>query len=307
MAFTWPEELQFMVNSRAEQKRSKQRLDGKVCVMTGTTSGVGEAGARRFAAGGAHLVMVCRNAEKARSVQEELRRSYHNEVDIVIADFSDLESVRAAAHTIRSTYPRIDVLVHNVGIFLKKKTLTAASIETVFCVNHLSPFLLNSLLLDRMIESAPSRIIYVNSEGHRFSTVHIDDLLWLRHRYSGLRSYGAAKSAQLLTMAEFDKRLAGTGVTINAMHPGAVKSGIGQENGFWYRMYTKVILNRFLKDPTIAGEALYYLASEDAMATVSGLFFNQTIEEKPARHTLDREYGRRVWETSIAMTAQKEV
>lgn len=171
----------------------------------------------------------------------------------------------------------------------------------VFCVNHLASFLLTNLLLERMIRSAPSRIIQVNSEGHRFSGVNIDDVNWDKHFYTGLRGYGASKSAQLLTVWQMAQALEGTGVTINAMHPGAVKTNIGNNNGWLYRWYLRNVTWHFLKDPRISGEALYYLASSPKLNDVSGKFFNLTILETPARHALDPVKQKQIWDLSMEM------
>ncbi len=298
MKFGWPQELEFMRNARATQRRCTLRCDGKLCIITGATSGVGEAAAWKFASGGAHLVLVCRNMEKAGRLKQALMDAYHVQVDVVQADFTDLESVRSAAAAILDAYERIDILIHNIGTFRKKISFTAAHFETVFCVNHLSPFLLNSLLLERVMASAPARILYVNSEGHRFSTVHPDDLEWKHHRYSGLKSYGASKSAQLLTITKFAELASSSGVTVNAMHPGAVRSNIGNENSAWYRWYASHVLNLFLKEPEISAEALYYLALSPELSHTTGQFFNQTIAETPAPHALDRAAGEHVWRTS---------
>ena len=220
----------------------------------------------------------------------------------MIADFRDLASVRAAAGELLARFPRIDVLINSAGIHSTTLTTTTAGMETVFCVNHLAPFLLTHLLLGRMKASAPSRIITVNSEGHRFGSVHLDDLGWQRHHYTGLKSYGASKTAQLLTVWEFADRLAGTGVTINAVHPGDVRTAIGSNNGPLYRAFKRVFISPMLKDPVISGEALYWLAAAPEMAGVSGKFYHLTIEELPAAHARDRELGRRVWDASLALT-----
>jgi NAD(P)-dependent dehydrogenase (short-subunit alcohol dehydrogenase family) len=130
----------------------------------------------------------------------------------------------------------------------------------------------------------------------------VDDLNWERRRYKGLQGYGASKVAQLLTVWEFADRLAGSGVTINAVHPGEVRSGIGMNNNWLYRLYKRYVLWWVLKDPAISGQAIYYLAAAPEMAEGSGRFFNLTIDEKPAAHALDRELGRRIWRISEAMT-----
>ncbi|MGE5375078.1 MAG: SDR family NAD(P)-dependent oxidoreductase [Bacteroidota bacterium] len=297
-----PEELQFIANARMVQKTTGARMDGRLCVLTGATSGVGYHAARRLAQGGANLVLVCRNREKAIRVQQELAHQYRADIKIVDADFSRLEEVRRAAETILAEHPHVDVLINNAGVHTTRRTVTGQGLETVFCVNHLASFLFTRLLLDRLIQSAPARIIQVNSQGHRFGGLDLEDLNWEKRRYRGLQGYGASKTAQLLTVWELADRLQGTGVTINAMHPGEVRSNIGMNNGWLYRSYQRYLLWRFLKDPEISGNAIYYLAAAPEMASVSGKFFNQTIEEKPAAHARDRSLGKRIWRISEALT-----
>lgn len=276
-------------------------MAGKVCVVSGSTSGVGLEAIKRLARGGAHIVMVCRNREKAETIRQELTAQYAVPVDIILADFAELAQVRRAAESLLRDYPRIDVLIHSAGLHCTTRTLTRDGFETVFGVNHLAPFLLNYLLLDRMKQSAPARIIYVNSEGHRFGGLNLDDLNWERRLYIGLRGYGASKTAQLLTIWEFADLLKGSGVTINAMHPGDVRTNIGNNNGPLYRWWLHHVTWHALKDPVISGEALYYLAAAPELSEVSGRFFHLTIEEKPAAHALDRDVGRQVWEASLRL------
>ena len=296
-----PEQLQFLANRRAVQHSTQASLRGKLCVVTGATSGVGLAAVRRFARGGADLVMVCRNRAKAEPIREELVRTHGVRVDVATADFRDLPSVRAAAAELLATQPRIDVLVNSAGMHSTTLGTTAAGIETVFCVNHLAPFLLTLLLAERLKSSAPSRVIQVSSEGHRFSTFDPDDLEWKRRRYTGLRGYGASKSAQLLTTWELADRLTGTGVTMNAMHPGDVRTAIGSNNGVVYRAFKRLFIWPMLKDVAISAEALYWLAAAPELEGVSGKFFHLTMEEKPAAHALDRALGRRAWSLSLEM------
>lgn len=301
-AFKLPDELAFIENRRASQKSTTASMVGKLCVVSGSTSGVGLAAVKRLARGGAHIVMLCRNPTKAAAVQTELLAHAHAPVEVVLADFSDLASVRAAAEVLLENYPRIDVLINSAGLFSTTRILTRDGFEMVFCVNHLAPFLLTHLLLERLKQSAPARIIQVNSEGHRFGGLDLADLNWERRRYNGYRGYGASKVAQLLTTWEFADRLQGTGVTINAMHPGDVKTNIGNNNGPLYRWFQRIVIGPLLKDPAISGEALYYLAAAPELADVSGRFFHLTVDEKPAAPALDRELGRRVWETSLRLT-----
>ena len=297
-----PDELKFLMNRKAPQHPFTASMAGKVCVITGATSGVGLEAVRSLASHGAQLVLVARNAEKAKKVISEIETSWGLQADMVIADFSDLGQVRQAATTLLQRCPRIDVLINCAGLHCTRRTQTEAGFETVFCVNHLASFLLTHLLLDRMKASAPSRIIQVNSEGHRFNGLDPNDLDWKMRHYTGLRGYGASKTAQLLTTWEFADRLRGSGVTINAMHPGDVKTNIGNNNGWLYRMFTRYVTGLLLKDPAISGQAIGYLASAPELDEISGRFFHLTIEEKPAAHALDRDMGRRIWASSLEMT-----
>ncbi len=303
MTFKMPEELNFIENGKAIQKRSTASMQGKVCIVTGATSGVGLEAVKRLAEGGAHIVMVCRNPEKAETISTEIRSRWQVPVDIILADFSLLADVRKAAEEILRNYPSIDVLINCAGLHSTRRLYTKENFELVFCVNHLASFLLTQLLLDRLKASAPSRIIQVNSEGHRFNGLDIKDLNWKKRLYTGLRGYGASKTAQLLTVWEFADQLKGSGVSINAMHPGDVRTNVGANNGWLYNQFLHRVVWYSLKDPVISGEALYYLAADPEMEKISGRFFNQTIDEKPAAHALDRVMGRRIWNATISLTA----
>jgi NAD(P)-dependent dehydrogenase (short-subunit alcohol dehydrogenase family) len=303
MAGKLPDELMFLVNARATQKRTDATAAGKVCVVTGATSGVGLQAARRLAQGGASLVLLCRNAEKGSAVGRSIEEEFHVPVDVVVADFTRLDTVRSAAAEILDRHPRLDVLVNNAGMHSTKRTFTPEGYETVLCVNHLAPFLLTRLLLPRLMESGSARIVDVSSEGHRFCAFNPDDLGWKKRHYTGLRSYGASKTAQLLTVWEFADRLLGTGTTIVAAHPGDVRTNIGGNNGWLYRGFSKLVTDRFLKDASRSGEAIYYLSVAPEMQGISGLFYHLTIEEVPMKHAMDRSLSKRVWEQSSRLTA----
>lgn len=300
--FELPEELNFITVGRLPQKQSNEPMDGKICVITGTTSGVGYEAAIRLAKAGAKIVMIVRNRDKAKKLCDEIRALSPYEPDYFVANFSKLKRVKEAAEDILAKYPKIDILINNVGVHMTTRQLTVDGNEMAFGVNHLASFLITSLLLKRMVENAPSRIIYVNSEGHRFNGLKPDDLTWANRRYKGLAGYGASKIAQLMTVWELNDLLKGKGVTINAMHPGAVKSHIGHNNGKLYNLYSRYIVQPMLKDPKISGEAIYYLASAPEIAEVSGKFFNLTNEEIPAKHARDRVVGKLIFEASKKLT-----
>ncbi len=300
--FELPEQLIFMKNDKAIQKTSNESMTGKICIISGATSGVGYEAVKSLAAGGADIVMIARNENKAKAVKEEIERIYNVRVDYFIADFSNLQQIKKAAKEILEKYPRIDILINSAGIHSTKRKLNKDGVEMVLCVNHLAPFLLTRLLLKRMVESSPSRIIQVNSEGHRFNGLNLNDINWNKRFYTGLRSYGASKTAQLLTVWELAEELKGTGVTINAMHPGGVRTNIGNDNGRLYRWFLHNVTWHFLKDPKISGDAIYYLAAANELKDVSGKFFNLTTLEKPAEHALNKENQKKIWNLSLKMT-----
>ncbi len=303
--FQLPEELNFLSSGRKTQRVSNTSMDGKICVITGTTSGVGYQAAIRLAKAGAKIVMIVRNREKAEKLCGQLRNLTAHEPEYLIADLSDLNQVRSVAHTILERYPKIDVLINNAGVHMTTRQLTINGFEMAWGVNHLASFLITMTLLGRMKESAPARIIHVNSEGHRFNGLNMDDLNWDKRSYNGYLGYGASKTAQLMTVWELDELLRGTGVTINAMHPGAVKSNIGTNNGKVYNFISRYFIQPMLKNPEISGEAIYYLASSPEMEGVSGRFFNLTNEEIPAKHARNRELGKEIFTRSLEMIGLK--
>lgn len=302
MAFQLPDELMFLRNRKLPQSRSEASMHGRLVVITGASSGVGYQAAQELARGQAHIVMVNRSAEKSAKVQKQLQEDYGAKVDVVLADLSDLQDVRKAAEQILAAYPQINVLINCAGMHSTRVTHTKEGYETVFCVNHLASFLLTNLLLPRLKESAPARILQVNSEGHRFNGLSLDDLHWRKRIYTGLRGYGASKTAQLLTVWELNDELTGSGVTINAMHPGDVKTNIGNNNGWLYQFFRRLFIDRTLGDPKVSGESIYYLVADPEMKDVSGKFFHLTVEELPARHAMDRERGKAVYAMSKELT-----
>jgi NAD(P)-dependent dehydrogenase (short-subunit alcohol dehydrogenase family) len=293
-----PEELQYIQNSLLPQHSTEARIDDQICVITGTTSGIGYETAKKLAEGGAHLVMICRNQDKAARVQEEIKTNFGVKVDFFIADFQRLDEVASAANEIKAKYPQIHLLINNAGVFNKRRRLTPDGFEMTLGVIHLASFLLTRLLMDNLKQGAPSRVLFISSEAHRFGGFNLNDLNWQKRPYIGLRAYAAAKIAQLHTAKLFAEKLQSSGVTVNVIHPGAVKSNIGMNNGLFYRLYNKYILQLFLKDPAQSAEAIYYLAAEPSLAEVTGKFFNQTIEEKPAWYAVKAELSQQVWEQS---------
>lgn len=296
-----PRELVYIQNSRKPQRSTQAGMEGKVCVVTGTTSGIGYQVARRLAKGGANLVMVNRNEEKSRLVQQEIVSEFGVQVDVVIADFQKLSEVRRAALEIRDKYSEIHLLINNAGVFNKRRRLTPDGHEMTFGVIHLASFLLTNLLIKPLKQGAPSRVLFISSEAHRFGGLDINDLNWKKRPYIGMFAYGAAKIAQIHTARVFAEQYKDSGVTFNVMHPGEVRTNIGMNNGFFYRIYSRYILSKFLKDPAQSGEAIYFLAADPSLEEVTGQFFNQTIEEEPAWYAVRTHLSKTVWERSEAL------
>ena len=289
-------------HQRMPNQRTTASLAGKTVVIAGSTSGVGLAAAREVARFGGRLVLLARNEAKGRAVQAELTRDFGATTSLFLADFARLADVHRVAREVLDGVERVDVLINSAGVHSTRRIHTEDGHELSFCVNHLAPFLLTQRLIPRMRASGAGRIIQVNSQGHRFAGVHLDDLAWRHRFYAGLRAYGASKTAQLLSVWELADRLEGSGVTINAMHPGEVRTGIGSNNGPLYRGYHRLVLERFLGDARASGEALHVLAAAPEFEGVSGRYVNRTHLEKPAPHALDRDVGRALWERTVALT-----
>lgn len=289
------EDLAFLKNAKAQQRRSAESMSGKICAVSGATSGVGLEAALQLAKGGARLVLVCRNREKGEALKARLENTFACNAEVVLADFSRLDDVRAAAETIRRRYEQIDVLINSAGLHSTTRKITVDGMELAFQVNHIAPFLFTMLLQDLVHRSAQGRVIQVNSEGHRFGGLRMDDLDWSKRPYIGLRAYGASKTAQLMTVMTLADRWKDTHTTINAMHPGGVRTNIGSNNGWLYRTWLHTVVWHTLKDPVISGEALYYLAAAPELDRSSGRYFNLTIDEKPMPHALDESIRQQIW------------
>lgn len=255
-------------------------MRGKICIVTGANSGIGKETALGLAQMGARAVMVCRNAEKGKAALEEIRReSGSSQVDLLIADMSSLASVRALAERIQRKYPRLDVLVNNAGGAAPARTLSADGIEMTLATNHLGAALLTLLLLDLLKASAPSRIVNVSStEAQQRARLDMNDLQFERRKYRGIAAYGQSKLLMNAFTFELARRLAGTGVTANCLHPGAVATNI------WSTMLIgKLIIavaKPFMLNSKQGAAVSLYLATSPEVAQVSGEYF---VKSKPAK------------------------
>jgi retinol dehydrogenase 13 len=299
--YQWSNVYAMIKNNRKNPEICNTDFKDKLVVITGVTSGIGYLVAKKYASKGANLLCVNRNKEKSEALKNEIEKEYKVSCEYLLADLSSMQDSHEVADKLLQVKQPIDVLIHNAGVFLTKRELTSDGVEKVFMVHYLSSFIINYKLRAKLESQENSRIILVNSEGHRFAAwgLRLDDLNWEKRRYSGLKSYGSAKLAQLLSILVFAEKFGHSGVTINAMHPGAVKTDTGQENGRLYKWYKKNILDKTLKPATISAEALYYLGTSKDIENISGKFFNLTTIEEPAPPALDMKIAKLLWNLSI--------
>ena len=302
--YKWSNISAMMKNNRKDPKICTEECKEKLVVITGATSGIGYVTAKKYASMGANLLTINRNQEKSEKLCGEIQSEFGVKCSYLLADLSNLADIFKVAEKLNEQKTKIDVIIHNAGIYLTKKEISSDGFEKVFAIHYLASFIINYLLLEKLKAQKKARIIMVGSEGHRFAAwgVRLDDLNWEKRRYSGLKSYGSAKTAQLLSMLIFSEKLKGSAVTINTMHPGAVKTKTGQDNGPLYLWFKKNIFDRTLKSPQISAEALYYLGVSKELAGVSGKFFNLTTQEDPAPPAVDEEVAYELWQKTLEMT-----
>ena len=298
-----PKQYEFLTLGNKPPHQTNRLLHGKWVLITGATSGIGLATAHRFAKGKANLILFVRNEAKAKALQETLTKTYDIEVRSYLADFADLHAVKAGLNLILKKETKLDVLINNAGIYSTKRILTKHGFELALTVNHLASFLITQTLLP-LLEQTQGRILQVNSEGHRFSGFKLMDPHFKKRFYTGLKSYGASKSAQLHTVWELAPVLEKQGISINAVHPGAVQSEIGLNNGWLYRAFKKIIINRILKKVTHSADALYFLASEDKHLVQTGHYYYLTHKTLPAKHANRSEESKNVlfWTNHVLKT-----
>ena len=306
--YRWSNIAAMIRNNRAAPEICTADFTGRLAVITGATSGIGYVTARKYASRGADLLCINRNLAKSEALQQEIEKEYGVKCDFMIADLSILADINRVAGELAALGRPIDVLIHNAGVYMTKRELTADGLEKVFVVQYLSSFIINYTLVSKLKSQHRARIIMVNSEGHRFAAwgLHLDDLNWEKRHYSGLGSYGSAKLAQLLSMLLFAELFKGTGVTINAMHPGAVKTETGQDNGPVYKWFKRNFVDRTLKSPEMSAEALFWLGASEKVEGVSGRFFNLTTMEEPAPPALDTDVARELWKISLEYSGLKQ-
>ncbi len=270
----------------------------KVCLVTGGSSGIGRATAEALAVRGATVVTVSRGSGSGDEVAAELRKKTGGDVHFMPADLSSMGETRALAARFKERFKRLDVLVNNAGVFMAKRRETADGFEKTFALNHLAPFLLTHLLLPPLLSASPSRIVVVSSEAERMGKMHFDDLML--HRYGGWKAYGQSKLANLLFTYELARRLEGTGVTVNALHPGFVGTNFGTNNGSFGRLAMRV-LKPFTRSPEKGAETAVWLATSLDIEGVTGKYFKDKETLTSADVSYDEGAQRRLWEESARL------
>jgi len=280
-------------------------MSGKVCLVTGATSGIGRVTARELAQMDATVVAVGRNRQKgAETVAEIKRRSANDKVEFMQADLSSQESIRDLARTFTAKYDQLQVLVNNAGGVFSKRETTVDGLEMTFALDHLAYFLLTTLLLPVLERSAPARIINVSSGAQGTGKIDFDDLQGAK-RYSGWRAYSQAKLANVLFTYELARRLQGTGVTANCLHPGFVATGFAQNNSGALQALIKAG-QVFAISPEKGAETSVFLASSPLVEGVSGKYFANKKEKKSAKQSYDESAARRLWDVSAQLTGTKD-
>jgi retinol dehydrogenase-12 len=273
-------------------------LSGKICMITGATSGIGEATAERLASLGASVVFVGRDPKKCASVAERIKETTHNPaVDFLVADLSSQKDIRRIVQEFKSRFSRLNVLVNNVGAIYFARRKSVDGIEMTFALNHLAPFLLTNLLLDTLISSAPARIINITSAKHGEAVMNFGDLE-NKKGYNSSKAYSQSKLANVLFTIELARRLQGRGVTVNAIHPGFVESNLGKNNAGILRPLVSLLRMGGITPQTAADYVVYLAASEEVAKTTGSYFYRNKISTSLASY--DEEAASLLWEVSAA-------
>ena len=283
---------------------SYHRIDmkDKNVILTGATSGIGRASAHSLAAQGAHLTLICRNPEKGEALKREIIDATGNKnIELLICDLGVQADIRRTTEAYLATDKPIHLLLNNAAVVNTTRKLTVDGIEEMFATNHLAYFLLTNLLLERIEESAPARIVNVSSAGHALvKDMGFDDINAER-MFSTFKIYGRSKLGNLLFTRELAGRLKPGAVTVNAVHPGAVSTGLGAQNFAWSK-FLLTLLKPFFRSPEQGAATSLYVATASEMDGVTGKYFANSREAKARPWALDDEAAGRLWTLSEEMT-----
>lgn len=276
---------------------------GKVALVTGANSGLGKATALGLAKLGATVVMVCRDRQRGESAQNEIKTAANSQtVDLLLADLSSQHSIRQLASDFKSKYEHLHVLVNNAGGVFMSRAESADGIEYSFAFNHLAPFLLTHLLLDVLKASAPSRIVNVTTRLRDNVAVNFDDPQFTKRRYNGFQAYSETKLGNILFTYELSRRLQGTGVTVNCVHPGIFKSNFGREGMPPFMRVLNSLFRPFMAEAEQAAQRVLYVATAPELEGVTGKYFGDKAELRSPAQSYDQAAQQRLWRLSEELT-----
>jgi NAD(P)-dependent dehydrogenase (short-subunit alcohol dehydrogenase family) len=271
-------------------------------LITGANSGIGKATALGLAKEQATIIMVCRDKKNGEKAQKEIKENSHNNnVDLFIADLSSQEQIRRLIKEFKAKYNTLNVLINNAGIMLKKRALSVDHIEMNLAVNYLAPFLLTNLLLDVLKISIPSRIINISAGLHKRAILDIEDLQSEKD-YSIIGTYSRSKVALVLFSYELSRRLEGSGITVNVLHPGVIRTNLLRDMPYIAQFFTKI----FLKSPKKGAETSIYLASSRDVEGITGKYFKNKKPAKSSSQTYKVVLAKKLWDISENLTSIKE-
>ena len=275
-------------------------LAGRTVLVTGGTGGIGKATALGLARMGAHLAITGRDRGRTEGAAREIRAAGDGSVEVFVADLSSQSEVRRLAGEILQSLSRLNVLVNNVGGYWNTRHVTADGLERTFALNHLAPFLLTNLLLDRLKQSAPARVVTVSSHAQAMGQIDFDDLQGERS-YSGARAYNQSKLANVLFTYELARRLQATSVTANALHPGVVRTAFGAEDPGGIQRRFVPFLRPFMKAPAQGAATSIHLASAPDLEPVTGRFFTKSKPKRSSKRSYDEAVAARLWQVSAVL------
>jgi retinol dehydrogenase 12 len=278
-----------------------QPMHGKVCLVTGATSGIGAVIAEALARQGATTILVARNPTRGAATVERIRQGTGNpQVEVLLAELSAQAEIRRLAREVQSHYPRLDVLVNNAGALFSGREVSADGIEMTWALNHLAYFLLTILLLDTLRASAPARVVNVSSDAHRHARLRFDDLQG-QQDYGGWRAYAQSKLANVLFTYELARRLAGTGVAANAVHPGFVATNFARQNRSLTALLFRALQPVVALSPEQGAETVIYLATAPEVEGVSGQYFVKRRAVRSSPVSYDVQAAQRLWQVSAEL------
>jgi NAD(P)-dependent dehydrogenase (short-subunit alcohol dehydrogenase family) len=282
-------------------------LLGKVCLVTGATSGIGKATAFALAAEGAEVILTGRNQQKAESTLDWIKSKTGNDrVQYLLADYSDLLQVEELAKSFKEQHSRLDVLINNAGAFFNTRRKTELGVEMTFLVNHLAPFFLTNLLVDVIKNSAPARIVNVTSDAYKYGKLNFDDLEF-KGFYFGMLAYARSKLANILFTYELARRLEGSGVTVNVLHPGHVATDIWRKDFSIFGPIIQRVIGLFSITQEQAANNILHLVCSQELEPITGEYFVERVSTRTTPITYNMELAKKLWTVSERLTSKNDV